>query len=88
MRFKTYGLCVRSSLPSNNEDDGTWCQIEFPLFEDNQSNILSLDIRFVYIFILKIYLFIFFKDYVQQKLVMRISWDLIILEILVCFIFN
>jgi len=45
MRFKTYGLCVRSSLPSNNEDDGTWCQIEFPLFEDNHSNILSLDIR-------------------------------------------
>ncbi len=47
MRFKTYGLYVRSSLPSNNEDDGTWCQFEFPLFEDNQSNILSLDIRLV-----------------------------------------
>jgi hypothetical protein len=47
MRFKTYGLYVRSSLSSIDQDDGTWCQIEFPLFEDNQSNILSLDIRFV-----------------------------------------
>ncbi len=47
MRFKTYGLCVRSCLRSIDEDDGTWCQIEFPSFEDNQSNILSLDIRLV-----------------------------------------
>ncbi len=47
MRFKTYGLCVRSCLRSSDEDDGTWCQIEFPSFEDNQSNILSLDIRLV-----------------------------------------
>ncbi|CAF4488401.1 unnamed protein product [Rotaria socialis] len=45
MRFKTFGLYVRSSLPSNDHDDGTWCKIEFPSFEDNQSNILSLDIR-------------------------------------------
>lgn len=52
MRFKTYGLYLRSSLNLNNSDDddddhGTWCQIEFPSFEDNHSNILSLDIRFV-----------------------------------------
>jgi hypothetical protein len=60
MRFKTYGLYLRSNLTSNDEDDGTWCQIEFPSFEDNQSNILSLDIRFVYIYIFKISLFIFF----------------------------
>jgi hypothetical protein len=47
MRFKTYGLYVRSSLSLTDEDDGTWCKIEFPSIEDNQSNILSLDIRLV-----------------------------------------
>ncbi|CAF4893518.1 unnamed protein product [Rotaria sp. Silwood1] len=45
MRFKTFGLYIRSSLKRDDEDDGTWCKIEFPSFEDNQSNILSLDIR-------------------------------------------
>ncbi|CAF3641025.1 unnamed protein product [Rotaria sordida] len=45
MRFKTFGLYVRSSLKSTDEDDGTWCLLEFPSFEDNQSNIISLDIR-------------------------------------------
>ncbi|CAF3768970.1 unnamed protein product [Adineta steineri] len=45
MRFKTYGLYVRSLLSSHDQDDGTWCQIEFPSIEDNHSNILSLDIR-------------------------------------------
>ncbi|CAF1235710.1 unnamed protein product [Adineta ricciae] len=47
MRFKTYGLYLRSfsSASDNDDDDGTWCRIEFPSFEDNQSNILSLDIR-------------------------------------------
>lgn len=53
MRFKTYGLYVRSRLTSENDDnqddeDGTWCRIEFPSFEDHQSNLLSLDIRFVW----------------------------------------
>jgi hypothetical protein len=47
MRFKTYGLYVRSCLTSNNEDNGTWCQIEFPLFEDHQP---SLDIRLIFSF--------------------------------------
>lgn len=58
MRFKTYGLYLRSDLKLNKTnrsdskesspvdyDDGTWCQIEFPSFEDHQSNILSLDIK-------------------------------------------
>lgn len=47
MRFKTFGLYVRSSLVTSDENDGTWCKIEFPAFIDNQSNILSLDIRLV-----------------------------------------
>ena len=52
MRFKTYGLYVRSSLSIvaeiNDEevDDGTWCLIEFPLFKDEQFNDICLDIRY------------------------------------------
>ncbi|CAF1007643.1 unnamed protein product [Adineta ricciae] len=36
---------VVKSFSSTSDTDGTWCKIEFPSFEDNQSNILSLDIR-------------------------------------------
>jgi len=47
MRFKTYGLYLRSYLKHSNddEDDGTWCRIEFPSFEDQQSHLIYLDIR-------------------------------------------
>lgn len=88
MRFKTYGLYLRSDLklnktnrsdarecPLTDYDDGTWCQIEFPSFEDHQSNILSLDIKFVWI---KYFIFdnwfinYFTKDYVQPKSIMLI----------------
>ncbi len=71
MRFKTYGLYVRSYLTSNTEDDGTWCQIEFPLFDDHQ----SLDIRLIEFEKEKKNFLCFFSssiDYVQQKSIMRI----------------
>ena len=46
MRFKTYGLYVRSQINANDEQ-GTWCCIEFPSFDDQLSHPLALDIRFV-----------------------------------------
>ncbi len=72
MRFKTYGLYLRSSLILDNEDDGTWCQIEFPLFEDHQSNILSLDIRLNKFLKKGKFSFFYCLDYVQQRSIMQI----------------
>ena len=46
MRFKTYGLYVRSQVNFNDEQ-GTLCCIEFSSFDDQLCYPLALDIRFV-----------------------------------------
>ena len=76
MRFKTYGLYIRSALTVNGEDEGTWCRLEFPSSQANHTDDpLSLDVRCVGSIEEVPSNDVSLEDYVQRTSIMLISLD-------------